>query len=292
MRCNIPSRQIVTISATYKDKPPNLPEMLCRLTSSNTSSNQTHPEQIIALPYNADRTLGGAYLHLSEFRTLHTFPRETSHTHTRTQTNNTMGVSVEKKSGLRLGRLFRGIAKQSSSSNSSNGKSVSFHREETVYSDPSLCWSYEERSAMYPELDEKQTLQEFRRQIMTGYLKGSAGFKDSVEKLYAGARKNYDEEQLSSAEFSLEFSNQDRDDQQVYNMVASEIRGLEEMYCSVITDHRSWAITKVVESQREKTLRKKLHSVAATVSTRSKNFARLVALGDAEEAKKVYAESF
>ena len=199
-----------------------------------------------------------------------------------------MGISVEKKSGLRLGRLFRGSNKQSSNKSSSNNKSVSFHVEETVYSDTRLAWSEEDRSAMYPDLNEKQTLQEFRRQIMTGYLKGSAGFKDAVEKLYAGARKNYDEEQLSSAEFSLEFSNQD--DQQVYYMVASEIRGLEEMYCSVISDHRTWAIKKVVDSQREKALRKKLPRIAATVSTRSKNFARLVALGDAEEAKKEYDE--
>jgi len=71
--------------------------------------------------------------------------------------------------------------------------------------------------------------------------------------------------------------------------VASDIRGLEEMYCHVITDHREWAVKRVIESQRAKNLRKQLPDIAATVSTRSKNFARLVALGDAEEAKKVSA---
>ena len=69
--------------------------------------------------------------------------------------------------------------------------------------------------------------------------------------------------------------------------MASDIRGLEEMYCHIITDHRNWAVQRVIQSQREKKLRKQLPDIAATVSTRSKNFARLVALGDAEEARKV-----
>ena len=142
----------------------------------------------------------------------------------------------------------------------------------------------EERALYYPEMTEKEVLMEYRKSVMNGYMKGSAKFKDSVEKLYAGARKNYNEAELSSGEFSIESM---PDEEFVHKMVASEIRGLEELYCAVISDHREWAVRRVVQSQREKALRKQLPSIAATVSTRSKNFARLVALGDAEEAKKV-----
>ena len=176
-------------------------------------------------------------------------------------------------------RLFRGKDKSSQKAK----KTVSFDLEETpvhVYPAP----EGDERDVYYPQLTEKEVLMEFRKNVMSGYMKGSANFKDSVEKLYAGARKNYNESELSSGEFSIESV---PDEEFVHKVVASEIRGLEELYCSVISDHRGWAVKRVVQSQREKKLRKQLPSIAATVSTRSKNFARLVALGDAEEAKKI-----
>mmetsp|Transcript_4856 Transcript_4856/g.9679 ORF Transcript_4856/g.9679 Transcript_4856/m.9679 type:complete len:140 (+) Transcript_4856:94-513(+) len=133
-------------------------------------------------------------------------------------------------------------------------------------------------------MTERQVAMEYRKQVMSVSIKGSARFKDAVERLYAGARKNYNESELSSGEFSLESV---PDEDVIYKLVASDIRGLEEMYCHVITDHREWAVKRVIQSQREKNLRKQLPDIAATVSTRSKNFARLVALGDAEEARKV-----
>ena len=176
-------------------------------------------------------------------------------------------------------RLFRDKDKSSQKAK----KTVSFDLEETpvhVYPAP----EGDERDVYYPQLTEKEVLMEFRKNVMSGYMKGSANFKDSVEKLYAGARKNYNESELSSGEFSIESV---PDEEFVHKVVASEIRGLEELYCSVISDHRGWAVKRVVQSQREKKLRKQLPSIAATVSTRSKNFARLVALGDAEEAKKI-----
>lgn len=164
-------------------------------------------------------------------------------------------------------------------------KSVDFADEQpVVHSYPGP--SEEECALYYPELTERQMLMEYRKQIMSGYMKGSAKFKDSVERLYAGARKNYDEAELSSGEFTLNSMN-DTDDDYIGKVVASDIRGLEEMYCCAITDHRQWGIQRVLESQRDRTLRKRLPDIAATVSTRSKNFARLVALGDAEEARKV-----
>ena len=142
----------------------------------------------------------------------------------------------------------------------------------------------EERAFYYPDLTELQVRQEFRKQIMHDYLKGSAAFKESVEKLYSSAHKNYDEAELSSNEFSLEMAT---DDAQVYAVVKTEIRGLEEFYCAVITDHRTWAVKRVVAAQRDKALRKKVPDIAKQVSVRSKNFARLVALGDAEEAMDI-----
>eukprot|EP00977_Amphora_coffeiformis_P023060 scaffold12153_cov167-Amphora_coffeaeformis.AAC.5 len=164
-------------------------------------------------------------------------------------------------------------------------KSVSFvDARPTVYSYSAP--NQEEYKLYYPDMTEKQMLLEYRKQVMNGYRKGSARFKDSVEKLYAGARKNYNEAELSSGEFTLD-SLQDKGDNHVGKVSASDIRGLEEIYCSAIADHRGWAIRQVIASQRDKALRKRLPDIAATVSTRSKNFARLVALGDAEEARKV-----
>ena len=77
-------------------------------------------------------------------------------------------------------------------------------------------------------------------------------------------------------------------EKEIHAVSSSEIRGLEELYCNVITDHRKWAVHRVVASQRDQSLRKHLPEIAASVSVRSKNFARLVALGDAEEAQKAY----
>lgn len=179
-------------------------------------------------------------------------------------------------------RLFKG--KQQQQQLSKSKKSVNFDLDNIV-----LC-SYpapegEERDQYYPDSSEQEMLGESIKQVMSGYIKGSASFKDSVERLYAGARKNYNETELSSGEFSL--ASTEDDEEVICKMVASEIRGMEELYCHSIADHRVWAIRRVVASQREKRLRKQLPDIAATVSTRSKNFARLVALGDAEEAKKV-----
>lgn len=178
-----------------------------------------------------------------------------------------------------MGKSFRLFRRKQSKAK----KSVSFDLDNTI-----LC-SYpapegEERDLCYSSMTEKEMLDQYRKQVMCGYVRGSATFKDSVEKLYVGARKNYDETELSSGEFSLSST---RDDGNVCTVVASETRGLEELYCQSIADHRHWAVRQVVLSQRERSLRKQLPNIAATVSTRSKNFARLVALGDAEEAKKV-----
>ena len=143
----------------------------------------------------------------------------------------------------------------------------------------------EERARYYPDKSEAEVLKDFRRSIMTGYQKGSASFKSSVEKVYSGARRNYDAQELSSGEFNLSSAH---DEEYIHLVVAADVlRGLEELYCGTIHDHRQWAIRRVVECQRERSLRKQLPSIAATVSTRSKNFARLVALGDAEEARRV-----
>ena len=96
-----------------------------------------------------------------------------------------------------------------------------------------------------------------------------------------GAHKNYHESELSSSEFSLVPAAEDKE---IVAMAASETRGFEEIYCSAIVNHRQLAVPKVVEGQRDKKLRSKLSYAAAAVSTRSKNFARLVAVGDAEAA--------
>ena len=123
-----------------------------------------------------------------------------------------------------------------------------------------------------------------RKQLNCGKcLTGSAQFKSCVETIYKGARANYDQAALSSGEFSLASA---RDDQDIQVIVASEIRGLEELFCHVITDHRRWAVKRIIASQRDKTLRKQLPEVASSLSVRSKNFARLVALGDEQEAQK------
>lgn len=121
---------------------------------------------------------------------------------------------------------------------------------------------------------------------MCGYMRGSASFKDSVEQVYTGARRIFTQAEMSSGEFSLQSTSQD-DDVFVRRLVASEVRGLGELYCSTICDHRGWAIESVLHSQNDKGFRKELPSIPATVSKRSKNVARLVALGDAEDAKKV-----
>jgi hypothetical protein len=143
----------------------------------------------------------------------------------------------------------------------------------------------EERSRYYPDKTEAEVLKEFRRSIMCSYHKGSAQFKSSIEKVYNGARKNYDTRDLSSEEFNLK-SAPDEDD--IHLVVEADVlRGLEELYCGTITNHRRTVVRRVVESQRERSLRKQLPNIAAACSTRSKNFARLVALGDAEEAKRV-----
>ena len=192
-------------------------------------------------------------------------------------------TAADKLTSLRSFRLFRGKDKSKDKLNTKPKKTVNFDLEHTaVHSYPAP--EGDERSLYYPELTEREVLMEFRREIMSGYMRGSANFKESVEKLYAGARKNYNEAELSSGEFSIESL---PDEEFVHKMVASSIRGLEELYCAVIADHREWAVRRVVQSQREHKLRKQLPSIAATVSTRSKNFARLVALGDAEEAKKI-----
>lgn len=98
---------------------------------------------------------------------------------------------------------------------------------------------------------------------------GSAQFKDSVEKLYKGAPKNYSEVELSSWEFSLASA---QDDEHVYKVAASEtdFRGLEEIYSTNISQQHEWAVQRVVTSQGDKGLRKQLPEIAATVSTRSK----------------------
>lgn len=194
-----------------------------------------------------------------------------------------MGVS-----GTRSSKIFNplrlfGRGKTQDRQSSKNKKAVHFDLDNT-----SFC-SYpgpdpEERDLVYPNITEEDTLQEFRNRVRNGYTKGSAKFKDAVEKLYTGARKNYSEAELSSGEFSLASA---QDDEHVYKVVASEIRGLEELYCSVIVEHREWAVRRIVDSQRDQSLRRQLPEIAATVSTRSKNFARLLALGDAEEASEV-----
>eukprot|EP00977_Amphora_coffeiformis_P003239 scaffold600_cov189-Amphora_coffeaeformis.AAC.4 len=73
----------------------------------------------------------------------------------------------------------------------------------------------------------------------------------------------------------------------VHILVASKIIGLEELYTSVICEHCGWATQGILQSQHDRALRNKVSSIVAMVSTQSKNFARLVALGDVEEAKKV-----
>jgi hypothetical protein len=195
-----------------------------------------------------------------------------------------MGIISEKQQQVpRLKRpfsLFRGKAKQSSTPK----KTVSFATEATVCNYPAPVG--EERALYYPTMTEQEVVLEHRRNVMSSYMKGSARFKESVEKVYSGARKKHDEKELISGEFTLDsYENDESDD--IYKMVASDIRGLEEFYCHVITDHRSWAVKRVVQCQRDRAARKILAEIASTVSTRSKNFARLVALGDAEEAKRV-----
>lgn len=192
-----------------------------------------------------------------------------------------MGVKARRASAVFANplRLFGG-KKSSKNSGGEPKKSVRYDFENTRFHAYEGVQA-EDWALYYPDLTELQVRQEFRKQIMHGYLKGSAAFKESVEKLYNSAHKNYDEAELSSNEFSLEMAN---DDIQVYAVVKTEIRGLEEFYCSVITDHRTWAVKKVVSAQRDKALRKKVPDIAKQVAVRSKNFARLVALGDAEEA--------
>lgn len=192
---------------------------------------------------------------------------------------NTMSLvdSIPRRLSL---RLFRG--KTQSNLTPTPKKTVSFDFENTIvypYEPP----QGEEAKLYYPDMTERETLMEYRRTVMSGYMRGSATFKKSVEKLYAGARNNYDSSELSSGEFSIESV---PDEEFVHKMAASEIRGLEELYCAIISDHRHWAVKRVVQSQREKKNRKQLSSIAANVSTRSKNFARLVALGDAQEVKR------
>ena len=46
-----------------------------------------------------------------------------------------------------------------------------------------------------------------------------------------------------------------------------------DMYCNVISEHRKWAVRRVLPSQRDKSLRKQLPDIAESVSMRSKNFA-------------------
>ena len=141
-------------------------------------------------------------------------------------------------------RLFRGQTQSSLKPK----KTVSFDFENNMvyaYEPP----QGEEAKLYYPDMTERETLMEYRRSIMSGYMRGSAMFKNSVEKLYAGARHNYDTSELSSGEFSIESV---PDEEFVHKMAASEIRGLEELYCAVIADHRHWAVKRVVQSQREK----------------------------------------
>jgi hypothetical protein len=195
-----------------------------------------------------------------------------------------MGIITEKQQQApRLKRTFnflRGKGKQSAIPK----KTVSFATEATVcnYSAPVGA----ERALYYPTLTEHEMVLEHRRNVMSNYMKGSARFKESVEKVYSGARKNHDEKELSSGEFTLDSCESDESDD-ISKMAASDIRGLEEFYCHVITDHRNWAVKRVVQCQHDRAARKMLAEIASTVSTRSKNFARLVALGDAEEARKV-----
>ena len=130
----------------------------------------------------------------------------------------------------------------------------------------------EERGLIYPDKTERQLLLEQRKELMSGKcLTGSARFKDSVEKIYKGACKNYDQTALSSGEFTLASAFDDQED--ILLVVASEIRGLEDMYCDVISEHRKWAVRRVLPSQRDKSLRKQLPDIAESVSMRSKNFA-------------------
>lgn len=162
-------------------------------------------------------------------------------------------------------------------------KSVGFDFDQTcLHSYPAP--QGEERTLYYPDLTEQETLRELRKQIMHRYVRGSASFKESVEKMYSRSRTDYDDVELSSNEFSLESANADK---HVYDVSDSDFRGLEHIYCSVIKDHCKWAVERIVASQRDKTLRKKLPSLAAMVSVRSKNYARLVALGDAEVANDI-----
>ena len=193
-----------------------------------------------------------------------------------------MGLSIEKPSRLRkVLRLLKGGVSGGTKSPAKTTR-VNFDLENIQ-----IC-SYPapegpELALIYPSMTEKDTKHLLRKDIMCGYVKGSAAFKDLVEKVYSGAHKNYDEEELSSSDFSLAPAT---DDKLVIAMAASEIRGLEEIYCGAISDHRQWAVRRVVRSQRDKNLRKRLPDIAAGVSIRSKNFARLIALGDAEEAAK------
>ena len=196
-----------------------------------------------------------------------------------------MGISIDNKPSSRIFRIFKRSSSNSSTiSNSSpkSNKSVSFAKE-----DPLVCTypapEEHERALIYPDQTERQMLQEQRKQLWKGgCLSGSAKFKSSVEKIYKGARKNYEGTDLSSGEFSLASA---RDDEEINIIVSSDMRGLEPLFCSVFKERSQWAVKRVVQSQHDKSLRKQLPEIAAAVSMRSKNFARLVALGDAEQAQ-------
>ena len=193
-------------------------------------------------------------------------------------------VPITKKA-LRLFRGSRGSKSLPQDGNTKTVKTVRFQLETVDVC--SYTADHEQRvQFMYPEETERQILMRLRKQRMTNCMPGSADFKAAIEAVYAGARAKYDEGALSSGEFNLVSVHDDKE--RIRAMAASEIRGLEELYCSVIREHRTWAIRRVVKSQHDKTLRKKLAAIAGSASLRSKNFARLVGLGDAEEAQSVY----
>ena len=109
-----------------------------------------------------------------------------------------MGVSAEQSPRRRhgVGHVFRKLTGGGKKNPPVAKKLVHFDTVATEVSYPGP--EEQDRALYYPDKTEKQTLMEFRKQIMTEYVKGSAHFKYCVEELYTAARKDYTEQDLSS----------------------------------------------------------------------------------------------